>query len=129
MFSRCEEKTMDSENGSNGHSAGTDCSTPLTPGPWHIVRSQTCGHLRAAHNYRSDDPRSEFTDADIRLIASAPELLAALQTVLDEECGDEKIAAEFGGYVLDDDVRKQCESAIAKALIANDRVNPVRKED
>ena len=57
----------------------TDC---ITSGPWDIVRSQTCGHLRAAHHYRSDDPRSEFTDADIRLIAAAPELLAALKQCL-----------------------------------------------
>lgn len=58
------------------------CSTSFTPGPWHIVRSQTCGHLRAAHNYRSDKPTAEFTDADIRLIESAPDLLAALRQCL-----------------------------------------------
>ena len=53
-----------------------------TPGPWQPVRSQTCGHLRAGHNYR-EDPRREWTDADLRLIAAAPQLLDALQELYD----------------------------------------------
>lgn len=52
-----------------------------TPGPWNAVRSATCGHLRAAHNHRQD-PREEWTDADIALLNAAPDLLAALETVL-----------------------------------------------
>lgn len=35
-----------------------------TPTPWKVVRSATCGHLRAEHNYQTD-PKREFTDADI----------------------------------------------------------------
>jgi hypothetical protein len=37
-----------------------------TPGPWEAVRSLTCGHLRAAHNYQVD-PKEEWTDADLFL--------------------------------------------------------------
>ena len=53
-----------------------------TPGPWRPVRSQTCGHLRASHNYR-EDPHQEWTDADLRLIAAAPRLLATLRELYD----------------------------------------------
>lgn len=52
-----------------------------TPGPWEPVRSLTCGHLRAAHNYNSD-PKKEWTDADILLISAAPELLDACKAAL-----------------------------------------------
>ena len=50
----------------------------FTPGPWEPVRSLTCGHLRAGHNYNTPEPKKEWTDADIRLIAAAPELYEAL---------------------------------------------------
>lgn len=53
-----------------------------TPGPWKVVRSLTCGHLRAAHNYQSD-PRLEWTDKDIGLIEAAPELVEALRELHD----------------------------------------------
>lgn len=52
-----------------------------TPGPWEAVRSVTCGHLRAAHNYRIN-PRLEWTDADIALINAAPDLLTACEEAL-----------------------------------------------
>jgi hypothetical protein len=51
-----------------------------TPGPWEAVRSLTCGHLRAAHNYQVD-PKEEWTDADLKLISAAPDLLAALRAI------------------------------------------------
>jgi hypothetical protein len=54
-----------------------------TPGPWEAVRSLTCGHLRAAHNYQVD-PREEWTDADLKLISAAPDLLTALNDLLYE---------------------------------------------
>ena len=53
----------------------------LTPGPWTVVRSYTCGHLRAGHNYQ-DDPFAEWTDADIALINAAPALLSALDDIV-----------------------------------------------
>lgn len=53
----------------------------ITPGDWKAVRSLTCGHLRASHNYQAD-PRAEWTDDDIRLIDAAPALLAACEKVI-----------------------------------------------
>jgi hypothetical protein len=52
-----------------------------TPGPWNCVRSLTCGHLRAAHNYQSD-PQREWTKADMQLIDAAPELLESLRVMI-----------------------------------------------
>lgn len=52
-----------------------------TPAPWRVVRSLTCGHLRAAHNYQKN-PKREWTDADLRLIEASPVLLAAAVDVL-----------------------------------------------
>lgn len=68
-----------------------------TPGPWKVVRSVTCGHLRAGHNYRAD-PKQEWTHADIQLIQAAPDLLEALQKIaalrwgFDGDCGATAIA-------------------------------------
>ena len=53
-----------------------------TPGPWKVVRSLTCGHLRAEHNYQTD-PRLEWTDKDIELIEAAPLLVEALRELHD----------------------------------------------
>ena len=53
-----------------------------TPKPWRIVRSLTCGHLRAEHNYNRD-PRQEFTDDDIRLMEAAPDMLELLEAAFD----------------------------------------------
>lgn len=48
---------------------------------WNAVRSTTCGHLRAAHNYNKD-PRKEWTDADIELINKAPLMREMIDTAL-----------------------------------------------
>ena len=48
-----------------------------TQGPWEAVRSLTCGHIRAAHNYQVD-PKKEWTDADLKLIAAAPDMLKVI---------------------------------------------------
>lgn len=53
-----------------------------TPGPWKVVRSLTCGHLRAEHNYQSN-PKLEWTDKDIELIEAAPLLVEALRELHD----------------------------------------------
>jgi hypothetical protein len=56
-----------------------------TPGPWEAVRSLTCGHVRAAHNYQQN-PKEEWTDADLKLISAAPDLLAALYRIRAQLC-------------------------------------------
>jgi hypothetical protein len=63
--------------------------------------------LRAGHNYNTPEPKKEWTDADIRLIAAAPELYAALEKVLNQSW-DGPIDAEH--YA-----RKQAAAALAKA--------------
>lgn len=50
------------------------------------------------------DLAEELTEADARLMAAAPEMLAALQSALSDT-----------GWLMAEDTRKQCESAIAKA--------------
>lgn len=59
-------------------------SDTFTRGPWKVVRSLTCGHLRAAHNYQSD-PRLEWTDRDIELIEAAPDLVQVLRELHEDQ--------------------------------------------
>jgi hypothetical protein len=54
----------------------------FTPGPWEPIRSLTCGHLRAGHSWNTREPKKEWTDEDIRLIAAAPELYEACDECL-----------------------------------------------
>lgn len=42
-------------------------------------------------------------------------MLEALETILEAEMSGYKAVAEYGGYVLDDDVRDKARVAIAKA--------------
>lgn len=53
--------------------------------------------------------------ANLHKISAAQEMLEALQCVLENEASDHKTQEEFGGYVLDDDVRRVVIAAIAKA--------------
>lgn len=88
-----------------------------TPGPWHwdsdpikcdpLGRSRyrvtTIGKTITQHYYSSDDPRCE---ADTKLIAAAPDLLASLQAMVDRYCDDES---------LDSPIDEAARAAIAKA--------------
>jgi hypothetical protein len=80
----------------NQETKPSDQSVVHTPGPWEAVRSLTCGHLRAAHNYQVD-PKEEWTDADLKLISAAPEMLEALKLLWTEvaESGN-ATANDFG---------------------------------
>lgn len=65
-----------------------------TPGPWNVSWSLTGKWLVRLHN-RTDQSPHEFTlprdrEADARLVAAAPELVAALELM--EEVGGEVIA-------------------------------------
>jgi hypothetical protein len=59
-----------------------------TPGPWKPEKSFTWGILKAAHNDKVDW-KEQWTDADIQLIAAAPDLLAACEAFIaaDNQCG------------------------------------------
>lgn len=54
-------------------------------------------------------------EANARLLLAAPDMLAALEKVLEYEMSDWKSQQEFGGYVLDDDVREAVQQAIRLA--------------
>ena len=71
-----------------------------TPGPWEAVRLLNCGHLRAAHNYQRD-PKEEWTDADLKLISAAPEMLSCLQQ-LSPVVNDYDFRSSPEGKVLSD---------------------------
>lgn len=97
-----------------------------TPGPWSALTPDQFGRpvqadwvVAVGDAYICVGPQwdEEYRDeslANARLIAAAPEMLEALKAVMDNE-SDWKWAQEFGGYVLDDDVREQVRAAIAKA--------------
>lgn len=73
-----------------------------TPGPWTAVRTK----YRTLINCHDGSPVAQcesLTDADMALIAAAPELLAALQK-----------AVRYGG--LFPDLEAEARAAIAKAL-------------
>jgi len=66
--------------------------------------------------------------ANLHKIAAAQEMLEALQCVLENEASDHKAQEEFGGYVLDDNVRRVVITAIAKATGAAPTGNGDRNE-
>lgn len=70
-----------------------------TKGPWHIVEDRTHGSLEVfsedtaiAEMWRRGNKTLEMANA--QLIAAAPELLAALEALLDYENGIQKAIAE-----------------------------------
>lgn len=81
-----------------------DANKMITPGPWEPVRSLTCGHLRAAHNYHTD-PHQEWTDADIRLIASAPLMFRIIER-LEPIVNDYNFRCSPDGKVLADNINR-----------------------
>ena len=59
-----------------------------TPGPWKIrpCSHEGCGTIRAGRHMAVEVHESANAEADTRLIAAAPELLAALQTLVNSLC-------------------------------------------
>lgn len=109
---------MSTSAANNEASASTDC---YTPGSWHAYANTVSSGNSKGQDVRSDSDLAgrvcrDASVGDANLIAAAPDLLAAIKKVLTDECSDEKMRDEFGGYVLDNDVREQCEAAIAKAV-------------
>lgn len=50
-----------------------------------------------------------------KTVSSNADMLEALKAVIDGEMSDHKSQAEFGGYILDDEIREKIKAAIAKA--------------
>ena len=86
-----------------------------TPGPWGAVRSLTCGHLRAAHNYQVD-PRDEWTDADLKLISAAPDLLEALQKFVAWHDADHESMKGWEVQEMYDQAIDAAKSALSKVM-------------
>jgi hypothetical protein len=83
-----------------------DMKTTHTPGPWtvsgsHIVSSRTAVQLAQVYSPQGYDPKCEREQANARLIAAAPELLAACHAAFERLNGT--------------DVSQQLAAAIAKA--------------
>ena len=89
-----------------------------TPGPWHYE------YTRIGHTVRKSPlamraiaviNESENPDADARLIAAAPDLLEALQSLLSEYVAGAD-SGDWGNWNADDQLQViQARSAIAKA--------------
>ena len=90
-----------------------DPNEMLTPGPWEPVRSVTCGHLRAGHNYQSD-PKKEWTDKDLRVIALAPDMLRACNMAMDA-CRENLRAWQYKNEIVLHEAMKECERIIELA--------------
>lgn len=91
------------------------CADCGAQGPWIYTRDKsvfTCTRVAC----RETGWNKRYT--------AAPELLEALQCVLENEASDHKAQEEFGGYVLDDDVRRVVITAIAKATGAAPEKEP-----
>lgn len=79
-------------------------NTPHTPGPWNISKHATPDYAPQfgiyAEGCRNDLAYvvHENTEANARLIAAAPDLLAALQAILDYE-DDRPAKGTFGAKV------------------------------
>jgi len=66
---------------------------PPTPGPWHVVPESEALHRWVVANYKGDSVAScqpagpwitdKEADANVKLIAAAPAMLAALREVID----------------------------------------------
>ena len=93
--------------------------TKHTPGPWKIDDSwydYTVVGPNGEEIIFQDGPHGTPTlkQVDARLIAAAPDMLEALERVL-ENSMDPKSVEEFGGYCLDSETSEIARSAIAKA--------------
>jgi hypothetical protein len=88
-------------------------NTEHTPGPWAV--SKPSGNYIDAPAIKGSIAALTFsaTHADARLIAAAPDLLAALQYVLDADAYDG--ALTMGSAALSPAIRDKIKRAIAKA--------------
>lgn len=95
-----------------------------TPGPWTIEKStRTDHHIIAGrrwiatasnHDFHPTQDENERTIANARLIAAAPDLLAALVEIVGQE-NPNRWGYDAAHKALDDDWRAQARAAIAKA--------------
>lgn len=92
------------------HEDVIDQNEMLTRGPWEPVRSVTCGHLRAGHNYQSD-PKKEWTDKDLRVIALAPDMLRACNMAM-EACRENLRAYQYKNEIVLLEAMMECRRII-----------------
>ena len=80
-----------------------------TPGPWHVATYGCSPDYFAIKQGPCTLATKITTEQDARLIAAAPELLAALSELVDYDEG----SSEEGSY--GSEVMERCRAAIAKA--------------
>lgn len=87
-----------------------ETTTPaqFTPGPWHL---QPTGDGANIVTHRYDMIASVTTEADARLLVHAPDLLEALQYLLDNSPRPKNIRKEFSAF----NARANAGNAIYKA--------------
>lgn len=99
-------------------------TTKYTPGPWEVsgtsITAPPCNNDGTCIAVIEDDggyeAPPEQREANARLIAAAPDLLAALKTLLlTSEWADETGYVEDVGFVNLETVQQQAHAAIAKA--------------
>ena len=103
-----------------------------TPVPWSVVRSVTCGHLRAGHNMNTAEPAKEWTNHDINLIEDArnalPTLLRLARRAGEMEAFAEVFDAAFGlccGYDWNHGSHAIMHGYRRKLLEAVNRIRPI----
>lgn len=109
-----------------------------TPGPWVAGKNNLAVNFRFVTDRRGnviaycDKPKNEALanasfiaacdpDTAQALLEERDALRAVLCRILENEAPDRKAAEEFGGYVLDDELRDEARAAIAKATGENPR--------
>lgn len=95
-------------------------STKFTPGPWHVQRGNSSNPMVGTDEVSIaevlDDvhPDTEQQEANARLIAAAPELLAACQMLL---ARIEQLQDQWGKEGFTDATARLLREAIAKAAV------------
>lgn len=109
-----------------------------TPGPWAAGKNNLAVNFRFVTDRRGnviaycDKSKNEALANASFIAACEPDtaqallderdaLRAALVRILENEAPDRKAAEEFGGYVLDDELREEARAAIAKATVEDSR--------
>jgi hypothetical protein len=98
--------------------------TQFTPGPWQIVENSfakwvtnSVGKAQIAKAFHPAGMAQETFDANLKLVAAAPDLASALRRLLDERyhCDDEPEFDQDGNFTCNSPASVAAREALAKA--------------